>query len=308
VESKELKTADIGSSKLSYRLFGENKRSIIVIENALASCSAEWWHLAEVLSENAIVLTYDRAGYGKSTLSKLTRTPKNVAKELYDLLETLNLVDNITLVGHSQGGLYAQQFVRDYPNRVKTLILIDPLSANDSCFSALLTKEEFAQSGVDKTKALKIGVLACSIGLGLVLKPLLKKGVPFYYYNNFSKAAEDYILSSLTKAKHYKTALEEYRLAHVEDQIRELKEKNAFPDIPLTLITHSSKVLVEEIIYYGGAINEVAQKVEQIWQDIMKEYLSFSKMSKWIQAEKSGHFIHLSESKLVIDSICEILK
>lgn len=308
MEIKVSKTVDIGSAKLNYRLFGEGKDNTVVIENALGSCSSEWWHIAEAVSEYAVVLTYDRAGYGKSSLSKLPRTPKNVAKELHVLLEKLNLVENITIVGHSQGGLYAQQFARDYPNMVRGIVLIDPLSANDSYFSTLLTKKEFAQSGVDKTKALKIGVLLCSIGLGSVLKPILKKGVPFYYYSGFSKEAEQYILSSLAKTNHYKTALEEYRLSHVDDQISELKGERGFPDIPITLLTHSSSVLIEEIVNFGGATKEVADKVEQIWQEIMKEYLSFSNKTKWIQSKKSGHFIHLTESNLVTDSIYEILK
>lgn len=308
MEIKELNTVDIGSTKLSYRLFGERKDNIVVIENALGSCSSEWWHIAEAISEQAIVLTYDRAGYGKSSLSQLSRTPRNIAEELHNLLDKLNIVENITIVGHSQGGLYAQQFARIYPNMVRGLVLIDPLSAKDNCFSTLLTKKEFAQSGVDKTKALKLGALLCNIGLGSVLKPILKKGIPFYYYSGFSKEAEQYILSSLSKAKHYKTALEEYRLSHVDDQIRELKEKSGFPDIPITLLTHSSSVLIEEIINFGGATKEVADKVEQIWQEIMKEYLSFSNKTKWLQSKNSGHYIHLTESDLVTDSIYEILK
>jgi chorismate mutase len=151
-----------------------------------------------------------------------------------------------------------------------------------------------------------MGRLLCSIGLGPVFKPILKKGVPFYYYSGFSKEAEQYILASLTKANHYKTALEEYSLSHAEDQINELKEKNGFPDIPITLLTHSSRTVIEEIMNFGGATKEVAEKVEQIWQDIMKEYLSFSNKTKWIQSKKSGHFLHLTESNLVKDSIYEI--
>ena len=140
MEISKSKTIDIGSAKLNYRLFGEEKENIVVIENALGSCSSEWWHIAEAVSEYAVVLTYDRAGYGKSSMSQLLRTPRNIAEELHTLLDKLNIVENVTIVGHSQGGLYAQQFARVYPKMVRGLVLIDPLSANDSRFSTQLTK------------------------------------------------------------------------------------------------------------------------------------------------------------------------
>ncbi len=307
VEERELKTVDIDTAKINCRLFGNEKEKIVVIENALGSCSAEWWHIAKSISEYAIILTYDRAGYGKSSSSQLSRTPKNIAKELRILLEKLNLDNNIILVGHSQGGLYAQQFARDYPNIVKGLVLLDPLSANDSQFSTLLTKKEFAQSGVDKTKVLKIGAFLCSIGLGSLLKPMLKKGVPFYYYSDFLQEAEEYILHSLTKASHYKAAIEEYHLSHKDNEIDHLRIKDGFPDIPITLLTHNSRVSIEEIISFGGASKEVAEKIENIWQEIMKEYLSFSNNTKWIQAKRSSHFIHLTEPDLVKNSIFEFV-
>ncbi len=302
-----LTAVDVSSAKLAYRLFGEGKGNFVVIETALGSCSAEWWHLAEIVGRNATVLTYDRAGYGKSSQSSLSRTPKNIAKELFYFLGKLGVSDKVLLVGHSQGGLYAQQFARDYPDMVHGLVLIDPLSANDSSFSALLTAKEYAQSGVDKTKTLKLGATLCNIGLGPLFKPMIKKGVPFYYYKGFSKEAEDYLLTSLTKASHYKTALAEYRLAHEDSEVNELKDKTGFPDIPITLITHNSSVAIEEIINFGGATKEVAEKVEQIWQQLMKEYLSFSAKTKWLQAENSSHFVHLTESDLVLSCIKEMI-
>lgn len=304
---RELTTIDVISAKIAYRLFGKEKGNLVIIESALGSCSAEWWHLAEIIGQNATVLTYDRAGYGKSSISTLPRTPKNIAKELFCLLGELGITDKVLVVGHSQGGLYAQQFTRDYPEVVRGLVLIDPLSANDSRFSTLLTAKEYAQSGVDKTKSLRLGAFLCTIGLGPVFKPMIKKGVPFYYYNGFSKEAEQYLLSSLTKASHYKTALAEYRLSHEDSEVNQLKDKNGFPDIPITLITHSSRVAIEEIINFGGATKNVAEKVEDTWQELMKEYLSFSTKSKWQQAKNSSHFIHLTEFDLVLNSIMEII-
>ena len=37
-----------------------------------------------------------------------------------------------------------------------------------------------------------------------------------------------------------------------------------------------------------------------MWQNLMKEYLSFSKNAMYLQAEHSGHYIHLTEPELIV--------
>ena len=51
----------------------------------------------------------------------------------------------ITILAHSQGGLYAQQFARLYPEMVEKLVLLDLLSANDNRFKSELSKREYLQ-------------------------------------------------------------------------------------------------------------------------------------------------------------------
>lgn len=88
-----------------------------------------------------------------------------------------------------------------------------------------------------------------------------------------------------------------------EENISQLKEKGDFPDILLLLITHSSELAIEESMKFGNNTKEFATKVEDMWQDIMKEYLTFSSKSTWIQADKSSHFIHLTQSELLHEAI-----
>jgi pimeloyl-ACP methyl ester carboxylesterase len=302
--TKNAEFADVGTAKIAYFTFGTGTPTI-VIETAMGSCSAEWWHIAEKLSETRAVLVYDRAGYGKSSRSKLPRTPKNVTHELFQLLKYLNVEDPLVLIGHSLGGLYVQQFARSYPELTKGLCLLDPLSANDNVFKAKLSPSEYNQSGVDKMRGLRIAERLCKVRLGFLLKIMLKDSPPFYYYD-FGKEARKYLLSSLSKASLYETAIEEYQLAYDDREVANLKTKDGFPDIPLVLITHASNAVIEEIMYYGKMKKEGAEKVEFIWQELMKECLSFASKSKFIQAEKSSHFIHLTEPNLLWTALGEI--
>lgn len=286
------------SARLAYKVFGTGKIDV-VIEGALNSCCAEWWHIAERLSAKHAVLVYDRAGYGTSSESALARTPRNIADELAQLLSSLSVADKVILIGHSQGGLYAQQFARMNREMVRGILLIDPLSAGDSRFWTEFTPKECRQGGIDKMASQKAGLALTRLGLGFLLKPLLRKAPPFYYYSGFSKDATDYILSALTKPRQYKTAIAEYTSAHKPENLAGLTAREGFPNVPLVLITHTSEIAIKENMHFGGVTREFATRVERVWQEVMKEYLSFSPHATFIRASHSSHFVHLTEPELI---------
>jgi hypothetical protein len=299
-------TCDIQTAKLSYRLYGELSNPIVIVETAMATCNAEWWHLAERWSEKFCVLLYDRAGYGSSSASTLPRTPVNVANELSELINALGIQKKVILIGHSLGGLYAQQFARLFPDKVHALILLDPVSANNHIFKQKLNSREYYQSGIDKSKNLKLGLVVSSLKLGFLLKSLLRKAPPFYYFNEFTKDAEDCILNNLTQRKLYKSAISEYQFIEFGNEIMSLKEKNDFPDIPLSLICHDPKIMTAEIEEYGGADKATAIKIDDMWVSLMKEYLHFSSKAIYRQAQNSGHYIHLSDPNVIWETLLSV--
>lgn len=283
--------------KTAYHIFGNGKIDT-VIEMGLGAVMGEWWHIAESLAAEHTVLLYERAGIGSSEPSEMTRTPSHIADELMTLLGQLPHEEKLILISHSQGGLYVQQFTRSYPDTVKGLILLDPLSADDNSYKTFFTLEEQKKSGFNKSENLVIMGKLAKWHLGFIIKAFMKKAPPFYYYD-FSMDAAAYILSSITKSDMYSAALEEYRLSHDESLIAPLKDKAGFPDIPIALITHTSAFSVKEIMEFGQTGEQFANKVEDFWQSLMKEYLTFSKKSKYVQARNSGHYIHLTEPDLI---------
>ena len=51
---------------------------------------------------------------------------------------------------------------------------------------------------------------------------------------------------------------------------------------------------------------EVLAGVEELWQEIMKDYLGYSKRSLWIHAKKGSHYIHLTEPEIIVESVNRI--
>lgn len=300
-----MEIVDIQTTNLAYKLIGDPTNPGIVIETALSASSAEWWHLAKRWGRKYRILLYDRAGYGQSSPSSLRRTPGNVASELNQLVQYCKMQDFI-IIGHSMGGLFAQNYARLYPNKVKGIILVDPVSPNNFMLRNLLSEEEFAKSGIDKSRNLKAGLIACTLYIGKLFIPILRKGPPFFYYNEFNKEAEKYILNNFTSKYMYQAAIEEYSYLEDKTLMERLSNTESFPKIPLHLICHTPEVMIKEIEYYGGADRRTAEKIDNIWVSLMKEYLLYSNSSFFQSAHNSGHYIHLSEPD-IIESTLESL-
>ena len=187
---------------------------------------------------------------------------------------------------------------------IRGIVIVDPLSANDNTYkSVFTTADEQKKSGFNKSENFVIMRKMASWHLGSVIKLILRKAPPFYYYDQFTPEAKKYILDELTKVELHDAALEEYRLAHEEKEICQLKERGNFPQIPIVLITHGSEFEIKEIMEFGQTTKEFAEKVEELWQSLMQEYLTFSEKSILLRADNSGHYIHLTDFEVIMKAL-----
>jgi pimeloyl-ACP methyl ester carboxylesterase len=290
-----------------YRVSGEGS-PVVVVETDLGTPAAEWWGIQEELSKVTRVLTYDRAGYGWSEFTPQARTSGSIALELKMLLTALGIDEPIVFVGHSQGGLYVNHFARLFPEKVVGAVFVDPLSPNDNRFKNELNASVYAKSGVNKTKALRLYHALCWSGILRLLKPLVTKGPPFRFFkDHLNTERADIIWNHLLLPKTYKTALQEYALAHRTFPDGSISAAGPFPRIPIKIVYHSAIVAINEMEQKRGLGRQDAQKVEALREDLVKEHLKLSPHSEWIVAEKSGHFLHLQEHDLMVGAIRDLV-
>lgn len=76
----------------------------------------------ESLAENYRLIFYDLAGHGQSTSGNTSLTIELLANHLKILLDHLK-VEKAVICGYSHGGLIAQEFALQYPERTSALIL-----------------------------------------------------------------------------------------------------------------------------------------------------------------------------------------
>lgn len=128
---EELFTTNRGN-KLAYRLTQSSapkssQAPTLVFETGMFATDIHWAWYRHLLGERYNILTYSRAGYGRSEYT--SRDPFSLSAAVFDLRDLIHhccKTDPIVLVGHSIGGYLAMRAAELLPDSVEGLVMIDP--------------------------------------------------------------------------------------------------------------------------------------------------------------------------------------
>lgn len=121
-----LKTSD--GIELFYETYGEKGNSPVVLVHGLGADHRMWQtQTSRYPSEGLFLIVPDVRGHGKSSKVKQFRI-SDCASDLAELILQMGLT-KVSLIGVSLGGLIAQQFALDFPNKVDRLVIADSFSA-----------------------------------------------------------------------------------------------------------------------------------------------------------------------------------
>lgn len=123
---------DVGGYKLHFVIL-KGKGIPILFEAGGGEDATTWNKIIGPVAERTAttLITYDRAGFGKSTFDTTRHGILNGMTGLETGLKKLGYNSNIILVAHSQGGLYAQLYAARHADKVKAAVLID---VTTTCF------------------------------------------------------------------------------------------------------------------------------------------------------------------------------
>lgn len=107
-----------------YLRTGEDKPSVVLLHGLMLN-GACWTPLARALEENYDVVMPDARGHGNSSATEHGYCYDNLAADVMDLMDELELV-NPVLLGHSMGGMTAAVVAGQNPERLRGLVLADP--------------------------------------------------------------------------------------------------------------------------------------------------------------------------------------
>ncbi|MBS1197561.1 MAG: alpha/beta hydrolase [Proteobacteria bacterium] len=122
--------AVINGIDLYYETLGSGEPLVFI--PGLGGTTDLWFQQRKYFSEYYQFISLDNRGAGRSDKPQGPYTMQQFADDLNALLDHLEITAPINLVGASMGGIIAQMFIHDHPQRVKKLALVcSGVSAGD---------------------------------------------------------------------------------------------------------------------------------------------------------------------------------
>ena len=111
----------------NYELIGpENGQTVVLIHGFFIPSSVWDLNIDNVADSGFRVLRYDTFGRGYSDRPDVEYDTELYTRQLYDLIDKLNLNAPIDLIGSSHGGMIIMAFTEKYPELVRRLVLVNP--------------------------------------------------------------------------------------------------------------------------------------------------------------------------------------
>jgi esterase len=108
--------------QLSYNRLGDSGPALVILHGLFGSAD-NWRAVGKALSDRFHVILVDLRNHGQSPHSD-DMSYRDMANDVKELCDRLSL-NSIIVMGHSMGGKVAMTLASDYPQLVKTLIVVD---------------------------------------------------------------------------------------------------------------------------------------------------------------------------------------
>jgi pimeloyl-ACP methyl ester carboxylesterase len=134
---------NVNGVKIAYTLAGHGK-VLLFLHGWM--CNRQFWkQQIEFFSQNHRVLALDFRGQGESDVARDGYTIEGLAADVFAVVKMLD-IEVAMVVGHSMGGMVAQEFCRRYPHKVSGLVLVTTIAADlqDRLISKRIEKESAA--------------------------------------------------------------------------------------------------------------------------------------------------------------------
>jgi pimeloyl-ACP methyl ester carboxylesterase len=112
--------AEVGDINIYYEIHGKGEPLVLIY--GYAGDSGLWFRQIPILSKKYRVIAFDNRGAGRSDKPDIPYTMAMMAGDIAGLLDTIG-IDTAHIFGISMGGMIAQHFALNYPQRVISLIL-----------------------------------------------------------------------------------------------------------------------------------------------------------------------------------------
>ncbi len=269
---------NVNNHKMHMYAKGEGVPTVVFTTGSGTPCAyTDYYYIQKELQKTVRTVTYDRSGFGWSDPTSIPRTIDNQVDDLHKLLNLAGEKSPYILVGHSLSSLEVIHFAQLYPKEIAGIVLIDggnpTFYANYSEMVALTSNSFFG--GLRK-----IGFVRALGTIG-IFPPLVGESL------RYKLLPEE--LQQLDKVMFYNMLGNEFNrnaLKNTNENAKKVIEKGKLGNIPLRILTAGE---------------------DESWKQSQVELKDWSSNSKQEYIKEANHYIHWSNSNIVIDRIKELV-
>ncbi|MET4655003.1 pimeloyl-ACP methyl ester carboxylesterase [Exiguobacterium sp. PvP048] len=267
----------------------------VIILTGMGCSYAEWYEIIQSLQQTNRVLSFHRHAWTEG--DGVHRT-SHAVRQLQTLLRKSKIQEPILLIGHSYGGLIAQEFTKRFPEQIKGLVLVDSTSVDLHELDALDTPvldgfssdaawQEQCRHYATKTKE----------QLNQLLKPVLTDA-----QQRLPKAVQSALIDFQKEPALYAmmgSEVEYWKADAARIRI------DPFPDLPLIVIARDAERAIQDGIDEGLPESELRQ-VEETWHRLVLRQATLTEEAIFVTATEAGHSIHLDRPDLVLSAVTKL--
>lgn len=126
----------------------DNGQPCAVLIHGFTARGAHWFRLARHLPDDRCIISLDLPGFGDASyLPTASYDIQSQARRLHGVLDALGVDQPVDLMGNSMGGNTAAVFTLTYPERVRTLTLLNASGVSSPLPSTLRRQIEAGENG-----------------------------------------------------------------------------------------------------------------------------------------------------------------
>lgn len=126
----------------------DDAKATALLIHGLGSSSSYYLPVMPYLAPSIRCIAIDMAGSGLSELGKSEQSIFSIVDDIITLLDALNIKEKVVVVGHSMGGIVANQMAANHGKRVDKVVLIGPIDPSNALAEIFESRIQAVKRGV----------------------------------------------------------------------------------------------------------------------------------------------------------------